>query len=190
MVARGRRQFVKICSATSSSEIGTRSSASRPSGSGASGLSGAPIAATRCGSPSLQRSLSAGAITRITPRSCSAARPISGCADARIPSISAPIRSPESVLVSPAASRIAAAVTGSIVSSKREANRAARRVRSASSLKRSAALPTARKTRASRSSRPPCGSTKAPLITGSPPSSPARPNAMAFTVKSRRARSP
>ena len=116
--------------------------------------------------------------------------PAAGLSAARIPSISAPIRSPESVATSAASRRIAAAVAASIVKLKRVAKRAARSMRSASSRKRSPASPTARSSPAARSAAPPNGSTREPEATGSPCAPEGAPNAMALMVKSRRARSP
>ena len=94
-------------------------------------------------------------------------------------------RSAETASTVGAASRIARSVAGSIVSSSRPANRAARIRRRASSAKRSRGSPTARRTRASRSDWPPTGSTSVPR----PASRSSGSHAIALIVKSRRARS-
>ena len=77
----------------------------------------------------------------------------------------------------------AARVAGSIVKSRPAARRAARSIRRASSPKRVAGSPTARRTRRSVSARPSNGSTRCGVSPGAPP------QAIALTVKSRRARS-
>ena len=137
-----------------------------------------------------QRSSSWRGLRRSKPRQ----GPMAGSAWARMPphwASTRPAPGPKSSLSSSAntrsaltlarvgaAARAAARVAGSMVKSRQEAKRSARKMRSASSSKRRAGSPTQRMNPAARSARPPKGST-------TPPSS----NAMALMVKSRRARS-
>jgi hypothetical protein len=90
-------------------------------------------------------------------------------------------RSAETISMRPAIAVIAATTSGRTVNPSCAANRAARIIRSGSSPKETSGAPGVRSTPAARSFRPPCGSTKA---------SPGRRTAIAFTVKSRRDRSP
>ena len=123
--------------------------------------------------------------TRSPSRSSRPMAPDGTGSSASIRRSSSRTRSAETEATVGASSRIAASVPGSIASSKRPANRAARMRRRASSAKRSSGSPTARSRRASRSAWPPCGSTNAPR----PASRSIGSQAMALIVKSRRARS-
>jgi len=93
---------------------------------------------------------------------------------------SAPIRSADTADSRPAIAVIAACTSGTTVKPSCAANRAARSIRSASSLNESSGDPGVRSTRAFRSRMPPNGSTI---------SSEGSRTATALTVKSRRARS-
>ena len=85
------------------------------------------------------------------------------------------------ISIRPAISRIAATTAGSTVKPSWAANRAARIIRSGSSEKLSSGRPGVRSTRCARSTTPPNGSSKVRSGTDT---------AIAFTVKSRRPRSP
>ena len=120
---------------------------------------------------------SSGRITKNTSGKASSISPAPRAQ--RMPLSSEKIRSGEILRSSSRFSRSAAAVFSSMVRPNRAAKRSARKMRSASSRKRSPGSPTQRRTPFLRSSRPPKSSR--------------RPRtglyAMAFTVKSRRARS-
>ncbi len=118
-----------------------------------------------------------------SPESWSSRNPIDGSGARRSRPSSIARRSPERWRMSSARSGIAAHVEGSIENPSSAARRTARIIRSASSSKRRGGSPTARRSRAATSARPPWGS----MSCRGPPGS--APQAMAFTVKSRRARS-
>ena len=118
-----------------------------------------------------------------SPESAINRSPTDGRGAPSILSSSAAIRSPERWATSSARSRIPASVLGSSSNPSVVASRTARIIRSASSSKRVVGVPTARRRRASASDRPSYGSTRAG---GSPGRA---PQAIALTVKSRRARS-
>ena len=146
--------------------------------------SASPGTAFDCGTP--RSAASSGRITTRSPRrSRIPIAPDGVASSARMRISSSRTRSAETASTVGAASRIACSVAGSIVSSSRPANRAARIRRRASSANRSRGSPTARRTRASRSDWPPTGSTSVPR----PASRSSGSHAIALIVKSRRARS-